>query len=158
MYHCQKIICNILRMLFTTVNTSKEMERERNPPDSLRKSLDFVRHQVKTLYKQIRLSLLVNPTYGTASFQRAFRRCFCPDSSIDAVGCHAKCSLGFSVLPNGTSTCRLGESNPQPSDDKMLVLPLIHSCPKLELKHSSQQWSEIHQTSLENSRFCVSLN
>ena len=34
-------------------------------------------------------------------------------------------SLGFRILPEDTSTCRAGESNQQPSDNKMLTPTLI---------------------------------
>ena len=37
--------------------------------------------------------------------------------------------LGFSILPKDTWTCRPGESHQQPSDNKMLALPLSHSRP-----------------------------
>ena len=40
---------------------------------------------------------------------------------------HIKSSLGFSILPKDTSTCRLGELNQHPSNYKMLALPLSHS-------------------------------
>ena len=38
-------------------------------------------------------------------------------------------SLGFSILPKDTLTCKPGESTQRPSDNKMLALPLKHSCP-----------------------------
>ena len=41
---------------------------------------------------------------------------------------HIRSRLGFSILPKDTSTCKPGDSNPQPSDNKMLALPLIDSC------------------------------
>ena len=37
---------------------------------------------------------------------------------------HIRSSLGFSILPKDTLTCRPGESNQQPSSNKMLALPL----------------------------------
>ena len=40
---------------------------------------------------------------------------------------HIRSSLGFSILPKDTSTCRQGESNQRPLYNKMLALPLIHS-------------------------------
>ena len=42
---------------------------------------------------------------------------------------HIRSSLGFSVLPKDTSTCRPGESNQRPSNNMMLALPLSHSRP-----------------------------
>ena len=41
---------------------------------------------------------------------------------------HIRSSLGFSILPKDTLTCRPGELNQQPSNNKMLVPPLRHSC------------------------------
>ena len=38
-------------------------------------------------------------------------------------------SLEFSILPKDTSTCRPGDPNQRPSDNKMLALPLSHSRP-----------------------------
>ena len=35
---------------------------------------------------------------------------------------HMRSSLGFSILPKVTSTCRPGESNQRPSDNKLLLL------------------------------------
>ena len=35
---------------------------------------------------------------------------------------HIRSSLGFSILPKDTLTCQPGESNQQPSDNKMLAL------------------------------------
>ena len=40
---------------------------------------------------------------------------------------HIRSSLGLSILPKDTWTCRPGELNQQPSDNKTLVLPLRHS-------------------------------
>ena len=37
---------------------------------------------------------------------------------------HMQSSLGFSILPKDTLTCRLGESNLQTADNKTLALPL----------------------------------
>ena len=42
---------------------------------------------------------------------------------------HIRSSLGFSILPKDTSTCRTGESNQQPHKNKTLALPLSHSRP-----------------------------
>ena len=43
---------------------------------------------------------------------------------------HIGSSLGFSILSKDTSTCRPGESNQQPSNNKTPALPLIHSHPQ----------------------------
>ena len=52
--------------------------------------------------------------------------CKVPSSASGAV-------WGFSILPKNTSTCRPGESNQLPSDNKMLALPLSHSRQSEEL-------------------------
>ena len=41
---------------------------------------------------------------------------------------HIRSSLGFSILPKDTLTRRPGEYNQRSSDNKMLALPLSHSC------------------------------
>ena len=41
---------------------------------------------------------------------------------------HIRSSLGFSILPKDTLTCRPGESNQQPSDNNTLVLPQLSLC------------------------------
>ena len=40
---------------------------------------------------------------------------------------HISVSLGFSIFPKDTSTCRPGESNQRPSDNKMLAVRLNDS-------------------------------
>lgn len=52
-------------------------------------------------------------------------------SYTDGGGCHERCrpahqeqgGLGFSVLPKDSLTCKPGELNQQPSNNKMLALP-----------------------------------
>ena len=43
-------------------------------------------------------------------------------------GADIRSSLGFSILPKDTSICQPEEWNQRPSNDKMLALPLSHSC------------------------------
>ena len=47
----------------------------------------------------------------------------------DGADQHIRTGLGFSILPKDTLTCRLGESNQRPFDNKMLVVPLSLSSP-----------------------------
>ena len=62
------------------------------------------------------------PTISPKSSKfRAFSRCFC--ATMQDADQHIKSSLGFSLLPKDTSTCRPGELNQRPSDNKMLALP-----------------------------------
>ena len=79
---------------------------------------------------------------------RALNRRFCPKrltvihtyvhtlmvvAAMQGVEQHIRSSLGFSILPKNTSTCRPGESNQWTSDNKTLALPLSHSCQNEEL-------------------------
>ena len=76
---------------------------------------------------------------------RAFSRCFLskatysnshiPSYTVGGAAAmqgadqHTRSILGFSILPKVTSTCRPGETNQQPSDNKTLALPQSHSPP-----------------------------
>ena len=53
---------------------------------------------------------------------------------------HIRSSLGFNILPMGTSTCRPGASNQQPSDNNTLALHLSHSCPNQLLCSSGTRY------------------
>ena len=72
---------------------------------------EFSRHfcpmQLTVIHTYIHTMMMVAPMQGTDQ--------------------HTRCSLGFSILPKDTSTCRPGESNQWPSNNKTLALPLIHS-------------------------------
>ena len=48
-------------------------------------------------------------------------------AAVQGADQHIRSSLGFSVLPKDTSTCRPGESSQRPSDNKTLALVLSHS-------------------------------
>ena len=60
--------------------------------------------------------------YNLHSHFRAFSRRFCP-KQLSVIS-----SLGFSIMPKVSSTCRPAASNQRPSGNKALALPLIHSC------------------------------
>ena len=47
---------------------------------------------------------------------------------------HISSSLGLSILPKDTATCRPGELNQQPSDNNTLALPLSNSHQPVALK------------------------
>ena len=57
------------------------------------------------------------------------------NSHIYGANQHIRSNLGFSVLHKDTSTCRPGESNHQPSDNKTLPLPLNQRCPNCKCVH-----------------------
>ena len=74
---------------------------------------------------------------------RAFGRCFCPKwltvmhtyiytlmavSAMQGAEQHIRSSLGFSILPKHTSTCKPGKKNERPSDNKHSPNP-SHSWP-----------------------------
>ena len=59
---------------------------------------------------------------------------------------HIGSNLGFSILPEDTSTCRSEESNQQPSDKKTLALSLSRSCSlsgRAPKKHKTTQKKRI---------------
>ena len=77
----------------------------------------------------------------------AFSRHFCPKrltvihthictpmavAAMQGADQHIRSSLGFSIFPKDTSTCRPGELNQRPSNNKMMALPLSYSRPLLK--------------------------
>ena len=55
---------------------------------------------------------------------------------------HIRSSLGFSILPKDTSTCRPGESNQQPSNNNTLILPPVPQLPPANFYSLDASWME----------------
>ena len=51
-------------------------------------------------------------------------------AAVQIANQNIRSSFEFSILPKDTLICRPRESNQRPSNNKMLALPLSHSCPK----------------------------
>ena len=108
-----------------TLKTCRDVQR----PDSESNSSESGSH----IYQK----LLSKATYSNSFIQ----------SHIDGADQHTRSSLGFSILLKDTSTCRPGELNQQPSDDKTLAQPLIHShhlSPVLSSERSKKERAQLH--------------
>ena len=63
---------------------------------------------------------------------------------------HIRSCSRFSILPKDTSTCRPGESNQRPSNNRTLALPLNHSRPMpQDGMHVTQEYTHL-QNSLQS--------
>ena len=69
---------------------------------------------------------------------------FCPERHAYIHSWHIGSSLGFNILPKDTFTCRPGESNQQPSDNKALALPPSPNRRWNELSLASPVYRFIH--------------